>query len=285
MLHAELLAEAINALRPGTARHVSGRSTDDEREAAARDLERGAVGVVCNAALWTEGFDCPPVACVAIARPTGSRGLFAQMIGRGTRPHAASGKRDVLVLDFAGATRRHRLVSAADVLEGDLPAEVAELAIEQLRAEGGGDVAAAIATAKAELARAKGAPVARWFASEVGDLLGGELDARLLAGDFGPATLDQIAELRGLGFNPPANMTDLAAARVLSILGDRKRRKLCTYKQATMLRRRGVPSSRIRALTWRDASSLLEELGAGPLKQREQLERVTADAVPLRRQG
>ena len=153
--HARKLAEAINAHRPGLAVHVSGKSTDEQRKAAADGLIAGSIGIVCNAALWTEGFDCPPVACVAIYRPTGSRGLFAQMIGRGTRPSPATGETDVLVLDFAGTTKRHRLVSAADVLEGDLPDDVAELVVEELRAEGGGDVEAAITRARAAGGRAR----------------------------------------------------------------------------------------------------------------------------------
>jgi superfamily II DNA or RNA helicase len=40
------------------------------------------------------------------ARPTSSIGLWLQQIGRGSRPHAASGKKDLLILDHAGNSQR-----------------------------------------------------------------------------------------------------------------------------------------------------------------------------------
>ena len=289
--HARKLAEAINAHRPGLAVHVSGKSTDEQRKAAVDGLIAGSIGIVCNAALWTEGFDCPPVACVAIYRPTGSRGLFAQMIGRGTRPSPATGKTDVLVLDFAGTTKRHRLVSAADVLEGDLPDDVAELVVEELRAEGGADVEAAITRARAALAAARGAPIARWLTSEVGDLLGEDVDMRLCGDGFGEATREQLDELKTLGFRRiPPGFTNLAAAKVIAVLANRRRRGLCTYKQASWLRDRGVSPAAIQRMTWIEASAELERRGAGKLGEgRDQRppDRVTADRapdrVPLRR--
>jgi superfamily II DNA or RNA helicase len=284
--HAHKLAAAINAHRPGLAVAVSGDSSDDERTAAADGLIAGSIGIVCNAALWTEGFDCPPVSCIAILRPTGSRGLFAQMIGRGTRPNPPTGKTDVLVLDFAGTTQRHRLVSAADVLEGDLPDDVAALVVEELRADGGGDVEAAIAKAKAHLAAVRNAPIARWLSSEVGDLLGEDVDVRLCRDGFGLASPTQLDALKGLGFyRIPVGLTDLAAAKLIAVLANRSRRGLCSYKQAGMLARRGVPADRIRTMRKGEASDELERLGAGKLGDRDQRppERVTADRVPLRR--
>jgi len=51
-----------------------------------------------NVGVLTEGFDDPGVSCIAMARPTRSSGLYAQMVGRGTR--LFPGKTDCLVLDF-----------------------------------------------------------------------------------------------------------------------------------------------------------------------------------------
>lgn len=283
--HAHVLAAAVNAHRPGLAVAVSGESTDDEREGAEAGLLDGSIGVVFNAALWTEGFDCPPVACIAVFRQLGSRALLAQMIGRGTRPSPATGKTDVLVLDFAGSTARHRLVTPADVLEGDLPEDVADLVVEELRAEGGGDVEAAIAKAKAELARVRNAPAARWISSEVGGLLGEDVDVRLGGDGFSLASQWQLAELAGLGFRVPAGLTDLQATKILAILAKRSRLGLCTYRQATNLRRRGVDPKVIATMKRGEASAELERRGAGKLVDRrsETLQRVTADQVPLRR--
>jgi hypothetical protein len=60
--------------------------------------------------LASYGFDCPPVSCIVLARPTKSLMLYLQMIGRGLRP--AEGKRDCLVLDHSGSV--HRFGFAAD---------------------------------------------------------------------------------------------------------------------------------------------------------------------------
>ena len=78
---------------------------------------RGTVTVMGN----TEGFDEPSVGCILIARPTKSRPLFTQMIGRGTRPHP--GKEDCLILDLAGIAGRHDLATVAELAQVD-PAEL-----------------------------------------------------------------------------------------------------------------------------------------------------------------
>jgi ATP-dependent helicase IRC3 len=65
--------------------------------------------VVANCAVLTEGFDEPSVDCVIIARPTRSRILYVQMIGRGTRTFP--NKSDCLVVDLVGATERFDLLT------------------------------------------------------------------------------------------------------------------------------------------------------------------------------
>jgi hypothetical protein len=81
----------------------------------------GKVAVMGQCGVLTEGFDEPSIACVLIARPTRSRVLFTQMVGRGTRLHP--GKDDCLVLDLAGVTERHDLATVAE-LAGLDPAEL-----------------------------------------------------------------------------------------------------------------------------------------------------------------
>lgn len=79
---------------------VSERSTPEARAATLRALETGALDVVCNVQVLTEGWDCPRVSCVIVARRVGTQGLWMQMTGRGLRP--APGKRDCLLLDLCG---------------------------------------------------------------------------------------------------------------------------------------------------------------------------------------
>jgi DNA repair protein RadD len=85
--------------------HIDGTTPADERDAILSRLIAGTVEVVCNAQVLTEGFDCPDVGCLVLARPTKSLVLYRQMVGRGLRP--APGKNDALILDHAGAVFAH----------------------------------------------------------------------------------------------------------------------------------------------------------------------------------
>jgi DNA repair protein RadD len=87
------------------AAHIDGETPKDERDEILKRLAAGEIELVCNAMVLTEGWDCPDVSCLVLARPTKSMGLYRQMIGRGLRP--SPGKTDCLVLDHAGATLMH----------------------------------------------------------------------------------------------------------------------------------------------------------------------------------
>lgn len=88
---------------------VSGSTPIEERRETLARFASGDLDVLANCAVLTEGFDEPRVDCVVVARPTRSRGLYVQMIGRGTRLHPD--KTDCLVLDLVGATEEHDLVT------------------------------------------------------------------------------------------------------------------------------------------------------------------------------
>ena len=81
-------------------------SRDERRDTLAR-FSAGEIDVVTNCNLLTEGFDEPRVDCVIMARPTRSKLLYAQMVGRGTRLH--SDKKDLTVIDVADNSRTHQL--------------------------------------------------------------------------------------------------------------------------------------------------------------------------------
>lgn len=93
-------AEAVDAGTPLELRH----------ELLAR-FHRGETRVVANCGVLTEGYDEPAVNCIVIARPTKSRPLYIQMVGRGTRRYP--GKSDCLIVDVVGATTRHDLMTTA----------------------------------------------------------------------------------------------------------------------------------------------------------------------------
>lgn len=73
----------------------------------------GHVRVVCNCNVLTEGFEDLTTAAILLARPTKSRVLYIQMVGRGLR--LAPEKKDCLVLDFADMTGKHNLCGLASL--------------------------------------------------------------------------------------------------------------------------------------------------------------------------
>ena len=139
--HAERMTEIMNRHRPDCARVVHGKTDPDQRRQDLSDFEAGEFQFLVNVQIATEGWDCPPVACVAVARPTKSRALYTQMVGRGTRTTvhlseltaagrkaqiASSNKPDCLVLDFVGNSGEHQLVCTIDILAEQAPVEVRE---------------------------------------------------------------------------------------------------------------------------------------------------------------
>lgn len=115
VLHAHALCRVLNELAgdDGFAAALDGGSSFEARAPVIERFRRREVQVLVNCSLFTEGFDVPEIALVAIARPVLSRSFYAQMVGRGTR--IAPGKRDVLVLDFVPGNCRHSLVQAVDI--------------------------------------------------------------------------------------------------------------------------------------------------------------------------
>ena len=104
--------QTILSARGFRAAEVNGTSQD--RGAVLRDFEAGRYNVLCNSMLLTEGWDCPPVDCIVVLRPTKVRSLYSQMVGRGTR--LASGKDHLLLLDFLWHTERHELCHPASLI-------------------------------------------------------------------------------------------------------------------------------------------------------------------------
>jgi ATP-dependent helicase IRC3 len=86
---------------------VWGELSRDQRRSTLAAFSAGEIDVVTNCNVLTEGFDEPRVDCVIMARPTRSKLLYAQMVGRGTRLHA--GKKDLIVIDVADNSRTHQL--------------------------------------------------------------------------------------------------------------------------------------------------------------------------------
>lgn len=95
--HAEELAERFR--KTGIdARCVSGTTKPAERKQILQDYEQGRIPVLCACDLLNEGWDSPHTEVLFMARPTMSRTIYMQQLGRGMR--LSPGKEFLLVFDF-----------------------------------------------------------------------------------------------------------------------------------------------------------------------------------------
>lgn len=119
-------------------RHVDARTVHSgtplrERERVIDDFRRGAFPVLINCGILTEGADIPPIDCVLLARPTKSRNLFSQMIGRGLRLSPDTGKVNCLVLDVVG-NAAHGVVCSPTLFGLENWDGIVDCTIDELRA-------------------------------------------------------------------------------------------------------------------------------------------------------
>ena len=93
-------AEIAKLLRDSgvKAEAVSGRDRVEVREKILKDYETGSTNVLCACDLLNEGWDSPHTTVLFMARPTMSKTIYLQQLGRGTR--RCPGKEDLLVVDF-----------------------------------------------------------------------------------------------------------------------------------------------------------------------------------------
>lgn len=135
---AEHVAQALADLGI-TAESLAGSTPKAQRQDILARFKLGLLQVVTNCGVLTEGFDAPRTSCIVIARPTMSKILFRQMVGRGLRLFA--GKEDALILDVVGATGRNDLRTLNDITEMDLDIKEDERldeAVQRTIGEGGG---------------------------------------------------------------------------------------------------------------------------------------------------
>jgi superfamily II DNA or RNA helicase len=154
--HAATLSNIFNRHRSGMSAMICGKTEPTERKQIIEAFTKGGIQWLWNCGVLTEGFDNSDIEVIAQARPTKSRALYAQMIGRGTRPHKSiahaindvpadalrrvmikrSVKPSCLVIDFVGNSGRHKLMTTADILGGNVSDEAIESAINLARRSG-----------------------------------------------------------------------------------------------------------------------------------------------------
>lgn len=250
---AECIAAGIDA------RHIDGQSPD--RREILDDFGKGKFRLISNAMLLTEGWDEPGVDCLLVLRPTRSRGLFSQMVGRGTR--ICEGKKNLLLLDFLWLHERHNLAKPASLVartkeEEDAITEAIlsseEKDLEEAVEDAENEREAALIRQIAENARKK----ERFISIEhVGALLKDKKIqdyAPVFGWEQAPVTAAQKAVLDRFGLKC---QTKGEANIVMSRLFERSKGKLASVKQLMWLVRFKHPSPE--TCTSKDAKVFLDE--------------------------
>jgi superfamily II DNA or RNA helicase len=291
---AERMSEVFNRHRPGCSAWICGKTPKDARRAVLRDFSDGKLQVVCNVGVLTEGFDNPSVEVIVMARPTKSRSLYAQMAGRAIRPleeiaHllndepdaadrramiAASRKPGCLIVDFVGNSGRHKLITTADILGGKVSDKAKQKAVEKAQKDGESvrmdealDAAEAevVTEEKAEAARrARLKARASWEAQNIDPFDTFQIQPDRARGwDAGRKLTDkQLAFLAKQGIDASA-MPYAQGRQLVTELFRRFDEHLCTFKQAKVLRKYGLPSN----VTMDTARQLIDAVAANGWKR------------------
>ena len=256
---------------------VNGNSED--RAQILQDFEDGKYNVLCNSMLLTEGYDCPAVDCIIVLRPTKSRPLYAQMVGRGTRLSPATGKEHLLLIDFLWMTERHELCHPAALICED--EEIARKMTKNLEENPGEAVDIEAAEEKAsndvtierEEALAAQLAAQRRKKSRLVDPLqyAMSINARDLV-DYVPPfgwaaqdpSQDQRDRLEKLGIRSDNVKSQGEANMLLDKLSERKAKGLATPKQIKQLEMRGFQN--VGTWSFEQARNLIDRIAGNGWK-------------------
>jgi superfamily II DNA or RNA helicase len=150
---AEACCNILNRAVPQLSEWICGKTNKEQRRETLRRFANGKTHVVVNCGVLTEGFDNPAVEVIIMARPTTSRSLYCQMIGRSTRPLPgivdpfetpeerkrgikSSTKPFCRIIDFTGNSGKHKLMTAIDALGGKVSADIVDRTLKRVKGDG-----------------------------------------------------------------------------------------------------------------------------------------------------
>ena len=300
VLHATRIAEILNRHKPASARMLCGKTPKDLRASMIEDYAADKFQYLVNVGITVEGFDDPGVSVIVMARPSSSRSLVAQQVGRGTRPLAnvfdgipndhspencearreaisASTKPYCEVIDFVGNSGRHKLMYASDILGGEARERACEIVREQTlnettptpvdiieeleRAERVAE--AEEAEQQAVIKRAKIKAEVKYKARDLDpfDVLQIATPKTVWTGAK-PLSVNQKAMLERNGIQ--THDVDHHTQRLLfNEIVKRRKDGTCTYKQAKLLRKYGYSGKQ----NFSEASKIIDDLAANGWKK------------------
>lgn len=106
--HSQKVADAFNEAGIKTA-HVDGNTDKQVRKYFVEQFRVGKIKVLCNAELFSEGFDVPNCQCVILARPTNSLTLYIQQAMRALRRDPTNPNKIAVIIDHVRNYVRHGL--------------------------------------------------------------------------------------------------------------------------------------------------------------------------------
>ena len=109
--HSENVRDALRA-RGYSAEAIHSKMGSDDRNRVIDDCGKGKIRAITNVDVVTTGTDIPRIDMIVYLRGTASPIFYVQSAGRGMRLSPQTGKKDCLVLDFAGNVMRHGPVDA-----------------------------------------------------------------------------------------------------------------------------------------------------------------------------
>jgi len=265
---AERATEIINRHKAGSACYICDETKGEDRQQILTDYAEGKHQFLNNVGIATEGFDMPSIDAVVMARHTKSRALYAQMLGRGTRPLAGivdglpnalarrwaianSAKPHLLLVDVAANTGNHKLITPADILGGRYNDAVVERAAKMLQATGEDqEVMSVLQQAelqlKAEAAEQAEANLRQHIKVSV-DYSTKTIDVfdtlNILPGQRrgwdpqAPATQKQVDRLKKWGVENADELSKTHASQLIGEMIERFKTGKCTWKMGKLLKR------------------------------------------------
>lgn len=250
---------------------VSGDDTD--RKKKIDRYQRGELQVLCNAQVLCEGFDAPHTAAIVLCRPTKSRPLYSQQVGRGTR--LANGKTDCIVIDFAWLTAKHNLIKPVELCDKTgIDQEALDIAQDLMEKDPGLDIVEAVKRGedehrKQQVLRIKareqaisyGRRVVDFSPIAVHDILGIPWKGSR-SGDavITRASPKQVQLLGRMGVQDAPNMSKARASTLLDYMFSQSRQNRASIKQIGYMIANGVAPDVARAMPKAEASKFLSSI-------------------------
>jgi superfamily II DNA or RNA helicase len=170
------------------ARGVSGRLPGKERERILKAFHEGELRVLCACDLLNEGWDCPDIEVLLMARPTLSKVIYLQQLGRGTRK--APAKECLIVFDFVDNGSRynqslnlHRVLGQSRYRHGGLALATPEQLAAEEQALAQGESPTAVLELALWAKEYREIDVFNWQEAVLGMLSVPELERNLFAGE------------------------------------------------------------------------------------------------------